>query len=116
MERRKKESAQALARTAPNAEESRLIHDMFLKWEKNPTLGATGKNEKLMSDAMYSDISICHPAVSPPNSYLFETSKKNADYFFSFAFQHRNRYNKIFGGYVMRMAYELAWASATSFT
>ena len=44
--------------------------------------------------------------------WLESTALKNAIVCFP---EKRNIHNKIFGGYVMRKAYELAWANATIF-
>ncbi|CAG0918136.1 unnamed protein product [Notodromas monacha] len=89
--KRKASGDESLLKSPPNGEESKLIHEMFLRSDDFTADSAPpGANEKFMSEATYKDITLCHP-------------------------NHRNRYNKIFGGFVMRLAYELGWASATSY-
>ena len=62
----------------PTDEESRLLHDLFLKVRNNEILGIS------MNDFSRQSTLIMHP-------------------------QSRNVHNKIFGGFLMREAYELAW-------
>lgn len=86
-----KESKTSLNMQPPNAEESLEIHEMFKK-----TIDLSGGSLNLrhkpgntvwMEDTKLKNVIICHP-------------------------EQRNLYNKIFGGFLMRQAYELAWTNA----
>ena len=51
--------------------------------------------------------------IKPPNSVWMEDSKlKNL---IICQPENRNRFNKIFGGFIMRQAFELAWANTNVF-
>ena len=51
--------------------------------------------------------------IKPENSVWFEDAKlKNL---IICQPENRNRFNKIFGGFIMRQAFELAWANAFTF-
>lgn len=86
-----KESKESLAIQPPNVSESLAIHEMFKKTIdlKSGSLKVRHKPENTvwMEDAQLKNVIICHP-------------------------EQRNLYNKIFGGFLMRQGYELAWANA----
>jgi len=87
---RKKQAEESLFKTAPTAEERDVIHDMFLK-TLDPTKSTFSQrvkpeNTTWMEHTRLKNLLICHP-------------------------QSRNLYNKIFGGFLMREAFELAWAN-----
>ena len=87
---RKKQSAESLFKTAPTAEERDVIHNMFLQ-TLDPTKSTFSRRVKpdnmvWMEQTRLKNLLICHP-------------------------QSRNIYNKIFGGFLMREAFELAWAN-----
>ncbi|XP_072034992.1 acyl-coenzyme A thioesterase 9, mitochondrial-like isoform X2 [Amphiura filiformis] len=88
---RKKEVDESLLKTAPTAEERELIHQMFVDSldEQTMSFGARTKDEGSvwMEHTKLKNLLICFP-------------------------QERNLYNKIFGGFLMRKATELAWANA----
>lgn len=84
-----------LLKTEPNAFETKLIHDLFIK-----TIDMKSKafNKRIlipgsvwMEDADLSNIIFSHP-------------------------EDRNNHNKIFGGFLMRHGVELAWALAHTFS
>jgi len=84
-----------LLKTEPNAFETRLIHDLFMR-----SIDTKSKafNKRIlppgavwMEDADMSTIIFSHP-------------------------EDRNNHNKIFGGFLMRHALELSWALAYSFS
>ena len=51
--------------------------------------------------------------IKPENTVWFEDAKlKNL---IVCQPEHRNRFNKIFGGFIMRQAFELAWANTYTF-
>lgn len=70
----------------PNDKESALLHQLFLK-----TRGKDVEDLLLMSDTHRTTTLIMHP-------------------------QQRNIHHKIFGGYIMRMAFETGWTIAHIFT
>ncbi|XP_078265483.1 acyl-coenzyme A thioesterase 9, mitochondrial-like [Rhinoraja longicauda] len=81
----------SLLKTAPNEDERKLIHNMFLETLDNKTISFRSRilpiNSVWMEDTKLKSLDICHP-------------------------QERNIFNKIFGGFLMRKAFELAWATA----
>jgi acyl-coenzyme A thioesterase 9 len=118
---RKKDRATSLNRLPPNTEEQKLLHELFTSYKPGTTLikrnfnledGDTSNNFKQreivdmerrnksnnrcevdeiirykIRDTKMGSINICHP-------------------------QMRNIHNKVFGGYLMRKAYEIAWTNA----
>lgn len=93
--KRIEESKADLTIQPPNASESLAIHEMFKKTIdlKSGSLNLRHKPENTvwMADTKLKNVIICHP-------------------------EQRNLYNKIFGGFLMRQAYELAWANACQFS
>ncbi|QQP39155.1 Acylcoenzyme A thioesterase 9 mitochondriallike [Caligus rogercresseyi] len=71
----------------PKQEEGQIIHDMFVKTLDRSTLSFKSR-------------------IKPPNSVWMEDAKLKT---------HRNRFNKIFGGYIMRQAVELAWMNCYTY-
>ncbi|KAJ3306282.1 Acyl-coenzyme A thioesterase 9, mitochondrial [Kappamyces sp. JEL0829] len=74
----------SLSKTPPNVEEMMTIHNIFLQSLGRDSLP---ENAIWMEDTKQATLVLTHP-------------------------QDRNLYNKIFGGYLMRLAYELAYATA----
>ncbi|VDM38698.1 unnamed protein product [Toxocara canis] len=91
--RRLKEE-RSLLRTQPNEEERYILHEFFLK-----TIDR--KNH-----------SFRHRVLPPNHVWLDDAKLKNAVICFPI---DRNVYNKIFGGYLMRLAFELAWSNAAMY-
>ncbi|XP_053165562.1 acyl-coenzyme A thioesterase 9, mitochondrial isoform X3 [Hemicordylus capensis] len=87
-------SKASLLKMAPTAEERNIIHDIFLNTLDSRTVSFRSRflppNSVWMEDAKLKGLEICHP-------------------------QKRNIFNRIFGGFLMRKAYELGWASAHSY-
>lgn len=87
-------SSASLLKVAPTAEERKIIHSLFLNTLDTKTVSFRGRvlppNSKWMEDAKVKGLEICHP-------------------------QERNIFNRIFGGFLMRKAYELGWANAFSY-
>jgi len=85
---------ESLLKTAPTAEERELMHSMFLTSldPKKSSFHSRTKPEDhaWMEETHLKNLLICHP-------------------------QSRNLYNKIFGGFLMREAFELAWANTCVF-
>ncbi|XP_062907265.1 acyl-coenzyme A thioesterase 9, mitochondrial-like isoform X1 [Mobula hypostoma] len=81
----------SLLKAAPNEDEQKIIHEMFLETLDVRTVSfhsrVLPKNSVWMGDSKLKSLEICHP-------------------------QERNIFNKIFGGFLMRKAFELAWANA----
>ena len=87
---RKRKAEESLFKQAPTADERNLIHDMFLR-SLDPTKSTFSRRVKAdntvwMGNTRLKNLLICHP-------------------------QSRNLYNKIFGGFLMREAFELSWAN-----
>ncbi|XP_042665853.1 acyl-coenzyme A thioesterase 9, mitochondrial isoform X2 [Centrocercus urophasianus] len=84
-------STASLLKMAPTAEERNVIHDLFLNTLDTKTVSFRSRilppNSVWMEDAKLKGLQICHP-------------------------QERNIFNRIFGGFLMRKAFELGWATA----
>ncbi|KAF9130114.1 hypothetical protein BGW39_003474 [Mortierella sp. 14UC] len=83
----------ALTKRPPTQDERFLIHDLYLEYSKydNPQLKTKKPDDvEWMADTKMSAIQIMQP-------------------------QDRNIHDKIFGGYLMRLAYELAFCNASVF-
>ncbi|XP_066478526.1 acyl-coenzyme A thioesterase 9, mitochondrial isoform X2 [Tiliqua scincoides] len=87
-------SKASLLKMAPTAEERNIVHSIFLNTLDPRTISFRSRlvppNSVWMEDAKFKGLEICHP-------------------------QERNIFNRIFGGFLMRKAYELGWASAYSY-
>uniref|UniRef100_A0A8D0F9K2 Acyl-CoA thioesterase 9 n=1 Tax=Strix occidentalis caurina TaxID=311401 RepID=A0A8D0F9K2_STROC len=87
-------STASLLKMAPTAEERKIIHDIFLNTLDTRTVSFRSRklppNSVWMEDAKLKGLQICHP-------------------------QERNIFNRIFGGFLMRKAFELGWATACSY-
>ncbi|KAF9941494.1 hypothetical protein BGZ65_002863 [Modicella reniformis] len=83
---------QALTKRPPTEEERFLIHDLYLEYSKYDSYQKVKKpdNVEWMADTRMSAIQIMQP-------------------------QDRNIHDKIFGGYLMRLAFELAFCNASVF-
>ncbi|XP_037136202.1 acyl-CoA thioesterase 9, tandem duplicate 1 isoform X2 [Syngnathus acus] len=92
--RRVELSTASLLKVAPTAEERKIVHGLFLNTLDTKTVSFRSRvlppNSVWMEDAKLKGLEICHP-------------------------QERNIFNRIFGGFLMRKAYELGWANACSF-
>jgi acyl-coenzyme A thioesterase 9 len=91
---RRKSAAVSLFTTPPDAEESRLLHAEYVKAiEEHLQDGADiesavhADGSVFMDETRVSHVEVCHPEM-------------------------KNVHNKIFGGTLMRYAYETAWATA----
>lgn len=91
---RQQSSKESLLKTCPSPTETDLIHSMFLATldVKQNTFRNRVKpaNSVWMDETMLKNVLINHP-------------------------QERNLYNKIFGGHLMRQAFELAWSNAVRY-
>uniref|UniRef100_A0A8C6BR71 Acyl-CoA thioesterase 9 n=1 Tax=Monodon monoceros TaxID=40151 RepID=A0A8C6BR71_MONMO len=87
-------SSMSLLKMAPTAEEMTTIHEMFLNTLDPKTISFRSRvlppNAVWMENSKLKSLDICHP-------------------------QERNIFNRIFGGFLMRRAYELGWATACNF-
>ncbi|RLW07665.1 hypothetical protein DV515_00003627 [Chloebia gouldiae] len=92
-------STASLLKMAPTAEERNIVHDIFLntldtRQEGEGTVSFQSRklppNSVWMEDAKLKGLQICHP-------------------------EERNIFNRIFGGFLMRKAFELGWATACSY-
>ncbi|XP_042312942.1 acyl-coenzyme A thioesterase 9, mitochondrial isoform X2 [Sceloporus undulatus] len=92
--RRIDSSKASLLKMAPTAEERNIIHNLFLNTLDTRTVSFRSRvlphNSAWMQDTSLKSLEICHP-------------------------EKRNIFNRIFGGFLMRKAYELGWACAYSF-
>ncbi|KAK2144553.1 hypothetical protein LSH36_748g02081 [Paralvinella palmiformis] len=93
--KRQQENEKSLLRTPPTEQERRIIHDLFLC-----TLDDRAATFK-------------HPVKPEGATWMEDTLLKNIHVCFP---QERNLYNKIFGGFLMRQAFEMAWADACLFS
>ncbi|CAL8313163.1 unnamed protein product [Merluccius merluccius] len=92
--RRVELSTASLLKVAPTADERKIVHSLFLNTLDTQTVSFRSR-------------------VLPPNSVWMEDAKlKGLEVCFP---QERNIFNRIFGGFLMRKAYELGWANACSF-
>lgn len=91
---RKECAKDTLFKNPPTEHEKMLIHDFFIQTVDHSALSFKARvkpeNSVWMEDAKLKNIIICQP-------------------------ENRNRFNKIFGGFIMRQAFELAWANAYIF-
>ncbi|KAM4905274.1 acyl-coenzyme A thioesterase 9, mitochondrial isoform 2-T2 [Sylvia borin] len=87
-------STASLLKMAPTAEERNIVHDIFLNTLDTRTVSFHSRklppNSVWMEDAKLKGLQICHP-------------------------EERNIFNRIFGGFLMRKAFELGWATACSY-
>lgn len=93
--RRYQISQETLFKQIPNEDEQELVHDFFMKTVDHKQMSFKARikpeNSVWFEDAKLKNLIICQP-------------------------EHRNRFNKIFGGFIMRQAFELAWANAFTFS
>ncbi|KAM4795685.1 acyl-coenzyme A thioesterase 9, mitochondrial [Rhinophrynus dorsalis] len=92
--RRADVSTASLLKMAPTADERTIVHEMFLNTIDSRTASFRSRvlppNSVWMEDAKLKSLEICHP-------------------------QERNLFTRIFGGFLMRKAYELGWANACTY-
>ncbi|KAM9333612.1 acyl-coenzyme A thioesterase 9, mitochondrial isoform 3-T3 [Pholidichthys leucotaenia] len=94
-------STASLLKVAPTDEERKIVHGLFLNTLDTNTVSFCSRilppNSVWMEDAKMKGVEICHPQVRRGTA----TS--------------RNIFNRIFGGFLMRKAYELGWANACAY-
>ncbi|KAJ8403289.1 hypothetical protein AAFF_G00355060 [Aldrovandia affinis] len=92
--RRVELSTASLLKFAPTAEERKTIHSLFLDTLDSKTVSFHSRilppKSVWMGGAKMKGLEICHP-------------------------EERNVFNRIFGGFLMRKAYELAWANTCAY-
>ncbi|RUS74869.1 hypothetical protein EGW08_017357, partial [Elysia chlorotica] len=92
---RTQEGSKSLLKTPPTESERLIIHDIFLSTVNQDSgslrVRLKPENTVWMEDTILKSLIICHP-------------------------EQRNLYNKIFGGFLMRGAYELAWITASVYS
>ncbi|KAF9644432.1 thioesterase thiol ester dehydrase-isomerase [Thelephora ganbajun] len=93
-EKRQMESRTALTRVPPTSAEAEALHSFYLK------------------AGQYEDAYIPSPSHQPERVWMSDTRIEKSQLMFP---QSRNAHSKIFGGYLMRLAYELGFANATIF-
>ena len=83
-------SQDSLFRVPPTVTEQEIIHDFFIRTVDHKAMSFKARvkpdNSVWMEDAKLKNLIVCQP-------------------------ENRNRFNKIFGGFIMRQAFELAWAN-----
>ncbi|XP_045623522.1 acyl-coenzyme A thioesterase 9, mitochondrial isoform X1 [Procambarus clarkii] len=86
---------ESLFRVPPNETEKTLVHELFMSManpkEHSYSSKKTPENSIWLEDTKLKNLIICHP-------------------------EHRNRFKKVFGGFIMRQAYELGWACAFTYS
>jgi acyl-coenzyme A thioesterase 9 len=104
--KRKRRAAEtALNRQPPTPEERLDIHDIFLQYSQY--------TNGMMDDAFMNSQSSDEMQPLPDNMVWMRDTKIESN--FLMQPQDRNIHNNIFGGYLMRRAYELAYANASLF-
>lgn len=93
-EKRQMESRTALDRVPPTSTEAEALHSFYLK------------------AGQYEDAYIPSPSLQQERVWISDTTIEKSQLMFP---QSRNAHSKIFGGYLMRLAYELGFANATLF-
>eukprot|EP00045_Choanoeca_perplexa_P005555 m.46915 g.46915 ORF g.46915 m.46915 type:complete len:167 (-) comp13183_c0_seq2:398-898(-) len=88
---RKERASKSLDRLPPTEEERLVVHDLFLRTRDLNHSVKLPESMRWISDTAHESINMCHP-------------------------QDRNIHNSIFGGFLMREAFELAWMSASMFS
>jgi len=92
--RRYKISQDSLFKIPPSLPEQEIIHDFFINTVDHKAMSFKARikpeNSVWFEDAKLKNLIICQP-------------------------ENRNRFNKIFGGFIMRQAFELAWANTYVF-
>jgi acyl-coenzyme A thioesterase 9 len=87
-------SQDSLFRIPPTVAEQKIIHEFFIRTVDHKAMSFKARikpdNSVWMEDAKLKNLIICQP-------------------------ENRNRFNKIFGGFIMRQAFELAWANTHVF-
>ncbi|KAI7870381.1 acyl-CoA thioester hydrolase [Spinellus fusiger] len=104
--KRKKRAAEyELTRRPPTPEERLTIHDIYLQSSQYTDDFSEGKSSLCVSDAK--------PPLPKNLVWMSDTHMESNLIMHS---QYRNIHNSIFGGYLMRKAYELAYSEAALFT
>lgn len=93
-DRRQLESRAALTRVPPTSAEAEALHSFYLR------------------AGQYEDAYIPSSSHQPERVWMSDTTIEKSQLMFP---QSRNAHSKIFGGYLMRLAYELGFANATLF-
>jgi len=92
--RRSSMAHDSLFKVPPNEDEQKLIHNFFINTVNHKAMSFKARikpaNSVWFEDAKLKNLIICQP-------------------------ENRNRFNKIFGGFIMRQAFELAWANTYVF-
>eukprot|EP00898_Chlorokybus_atmophyticus_P004201 jgi/Chlat1/4782/Chrsp308S04748 len=106
-----KERDNSLLRVPPTPEELAMIHALFMeakRWEKSFSTGAKSQQMSNATSARSKQLDL--PA-GPPWVSMKDTVHNSVHLMHS---QDRNVHERVFGGHLMRIAYELAWATAFS--
>ena len=90
-QRRKATGDQSLTISPPSSEEAKLIHELFLEQQKQKRMRLVSSEDVPMSQTVVD------------STYLMQP-------------QQRNIHNKIFGGYIMRKGFELAYTASWIFS
>merc|ERR1712142_494582 len=92
--RRYKISQDSLFKVPPSLPEQDIIHDFFINTVDHKAMSFKARvkpqNSVWFEDAKLKNLVVCQP-------------------------ENRNHYNKIFGGFIMKQAFELAWANTYVF-
>ncbi|KAF4568343.1 hypothetical protein EYR40_010253 [Pleurotus pulmonarius] len=94
--RRQSQLLRSLSRVPPSSEEAQVLHEFWLKFGKEEetwkkSVSVDGKERVWMGETMVEKTMLMFP-------------------------QERNVHSKVFGGYLMRLAYELGFTNASLFT
>ncbi|KAN0064085.1 hypothetical protein ACQY0O_003249 [Thecaphora frezii] len=109
-ERKRQEAATSLERVPPTKEEAHLLHRQYLEGlrsglfstdEPKPTAAAANGTSTASNEAERTQPVPVHATAMQATMHMHP--------------QQRNVHGKVFGGFLMRSAYELAWMVAASF-
>ncbi|KAI8339003.1 acyl-CoA hydrolase [Chlamydoabsidia padenii] len=107
--RKKKESESSLARQAPTAQESLEMHDMFLESSQYVYNNTNNRD----GDDFASTLSPDERRPLPDDCVWMSDTRR--DTLILCHAQFRNVHNNIFGGFIMKKALELSFATASTF-
>jgi acyl-coenzyme A thioesterase 9 len=109
-ERRKQRVAVSLEEKPPLPDEMLLVHSLFKQQQKLASTSLSSSlNDRSMSSSTSSYILRHNSSLSHSYVWMEETQFESSQFMHM---QERNIHGKVFGGFIMRTAFELAWVTA----
>ena len=106
-------SMDTLFKHIPHEGEQELIHDFFMKTVDHKAMSFKARIKPENSVWMEVEMRDLETLSNTTHKYFCQDAKlKNL---IICQPENRNRFNKIFGGFIMRQAFELAWANTYTF-